>query len=219
LRSKPFTSQSPLCVSSTLKLHEFIGSKIPPYAILSHTWGEEEVSFQGLQSGNLNVAEKKGFDKIKKCCRIAAEDGFAFAWVDTCCINKTSSAEPSEAINSMFRWCQRAEVCYAYLADIPSNENPRREWPAFRTSRWFTRGWILQELIAPVHVTFLRCDWQEIGSRLSLQYLVPEITKVHLGALMGGYLDLLERCSENVVGLKSNNDKRRRYCVLFDGNF
>jgi hypothetical protein len=79
-------------------------------------------------------------------------------------------------------------------------------------------GWILQELIAPAHVTFFGCDWQEIGSRLNLQGLVPEITKIHLGALVGGYLDLLERCSENVVGLKSN-DKRRRYCVLFDGNF
>ncbi|KAN0094111.1 HET domain containing protein [Hyaloscypha variabilis] len=140
--------------STNFELHEFIGSQIPQYAILSHTWGEEEISFQELQRNVPEVKEKKGFDKIRQCCRVAAEDGFEYAWVDTCCIDKTSSAELSEAINSMFRWYQRAEVCYAFLADVPSDEDPQKEGSAFRKSRWFTRGWTLQELIAPAHVTF-----------------------------------------------------------------
>jgi hypothetical protein len=131
--------------STTLKLHEFIGSQIPQYAILSHTWGDEEVSFQELQSNIPGVREKKGFDKTKQCCRIAVEDGFEYTWVDTCCIDKTSSAELSEAINSMFRWYQRAEVCYAFLADVPPDEDLKKEGSAFRKSRWFTRCWTLQE--------------------------------------------------------------------------
>jgi hypothetical protein len=175
--------------STTLKLHEFIGRKIPPYAILSHTWDDEEVSFQELQSGL--AAEKKGFKKIKECCRIAAEDGFEYAWVDTCCIDKTSSAELSEAINSMFRWYRNAEVCYAFLSDVPSDEDPQEEGSAFRYSRWFTRGWTLQELIAPAHLTFLGSDWEDIGSKLSLQALVSKITKIDPRALTegSGYLD------------------------------
>jgi hypothetical protein len=169
--------------STTLKLHEFIGSQIPPYAILSHTWGEEEVSFQELQGGN--AVEKKGFEKIKRCCEIATEDGFEYAWVDTCCIDKTSSAELSEAINSMYRWYQKAEVCYAFLSDVPSDEDPDKEGSAFRKSRWFTRGWTLQELIAPLHVQFLGRDWKDIGSKLSLQNVISEITKIQTGALLG----------------------------------
>ncbi|KAE9368292.1 HET-domain-containing protein [Stipitochalara longipes BDJ] len=171
--------------STALKLHEFVGSQIPPYAILSHTWGEEEVSFQDLQSNVSEIREKKGFNKIKQCCRIAAEDGFEYAWVDTCCIDKTSSAELSEAINSMFRWYQQAEVCYAFLADVPSDEDPQTLGSAFRRRRWFTRGWTLQELIAPTHVTFLGSDWEDIGSKLSLLELISGITKIQTEALDG----------------------------------
>jgi hypothetical protein len=67
--------------STTLKLREFFGSEIPPYAILSHTWGEDEVSLNELQAGN--VRQKKGFQKIERCCKIAAENGYEYAWVDT----------------------------------------------------------------------------------------------------------------------------------------
>jgi Heterokaryon incompatibility protein (HET) len=169
--------------STTLKLHEFIGSQIPPYAILSHTWGEEEVSFQELSAGTL--VEKKGFEKIKRCCEIAAGDGFEYAWVDTCCIDKTSSAELSEAINSMFRWYKEAEVCYAFLSDVPSDEEPELLHSAFRKSRWFSRGWTLQELIAPVHVLFLSRDWKEIDTKWNLQTLLSKITSIHTKALVG----------------------------------
>jgi hypothetical protein len=91
--------------TATLNLHEFIGDKIPPYAILSHTWGEEEVSLQEMQSGEATGidVQKAGYQKIKKCCKTGAADGYEYVWIDTCCIDKTSSAELSEAINSMFR--------------------------------------------------------------------------------------------------------------------
>ena len=169
--------------STTLKLHEFIGSQIPPYAILSHTWDKEEVSCQELSAGT--AVEKKGFEKIKRCCEIAAGDGFEYAWVDTCCIDKTSSAELSEAINSMFRWYQEAEVCYAFLSDVPSDEKPESLDSAFRKSRWFRRGWTLQELIAPVHVLFLSRVWKEIGTKWNLQTLLSKITSIQTKALVG----------------------------------
>lgn len=105
--------------------------------------------------------------------------------MDTCCIDKTSSAELSEAINSMYRWYQKAEVCYAFLSDVPSSEDPHKEESAFRKSRWFTRGWTLQELIAPVHLTFFGSDWEDIGSKLNLKVLISAITKVDARALAG----------------------------------
>jgi hypothetical protein len=87
--------------TETLEVREFIGSHIPPYAILSHTWGHDEVSLHDMLSGNATA--KQGYEKIKRCCETAISDGFKYAWVDTCCIDKTSSAELSEAINSMYR--------------------------------------------------------------------------------------------------------------------
>jgi hypothetical protein len=106
-----------------------------------------------------------GYSKIKQCCAQAALDGYKYAWIDSCCIDKTSSAEFSEAINSMFEWYRDAQVCYAYLADVPSGEDPRLENSAFRRSKWFTRGWTLQELLAPSMVKFFNQDWVAIGMK------------------------------------------------------
>jgi hypothetical protein len=61
---------------------------------------------------------KQGYKKIIAICDLARKDGYRHAWVDTCCIDKSSSAELSEAINSMFTWCWDACVCYAYLSDL-----------------------------------------------------------------------------------------------------
>jgi hypothetical protein len=105
--------------STTLELREFTETEIPPYAILSHTWGKDEVSFEDMQNGD-DAKKKKGYSKIQRRCEIAASDGFEYAWVDTCCIDKTSSSELSEAINSMYQWYQKAEVCYVYLSDCTS---------------------------------------------------------------------------------------------------
>ena len=132
--------------------------KIPRYAILSHTWGpdEDEITFEDLDAGQYRT--KAGFAKLEFCAEQARKDGLKYIWIDTCCIKKSDSAELSEAITSMFRWYRQAEKCYVYLADVPDlkrnhDGSPRRtEEEALRGSRWFTRGWTLQELIAPQYV-------------------------------------------------------------------
>jgi hypothetical protein len=173
--------------TATLNLHEFIGDKIPPYAILSHTWGEEEVSLQEMQSREATGIDiqKAGYQKIKKCCKTSATDGYEYVWIDTCCIDKTSSAELSEAINSMFRWYKMAEVCYSFLSDCPSGDHPTKEDSAFARSRWFTRGWTLQELIAPTNLIFFNRDWVDIGTRCSLREKLTPITGIHSGVFAG----------------------------------
>lgn len=120
--------------TSTGLFEEFIGSNIPKYAILSHTWEEEEVSFQDFYEPN--VSKRKGYAKIMKTCEIARTSGIDYAWVDTCCIDKKSSAELTEAINSMFKWYQRAEICYVYLCDISVSRPMKKD---LEKARWFTR--------------------------------------------------------------------------------
>lgn len=114
----------------TRLLEEYVGSNVPSYAILSHTWDEDEVSFQQYNSGDFKG--RRGYNKIHMTCVTAEEEGLSYAWVDTCCINKSSSAELSEAINSMFRWYQRSTACYVYLADLPKGANWREELPKCR---------------------------------------------------------------------------------------
>jgi len=123
----------------TRRLEEFFGDAIPPYAILSHTWGHDEVVFKDFETEEHR--KKQSYVKIEGCCLEAKKHGFSFVWVDTCCIDKSSSAELSEAINSMFQWYQAASVCYAYLEDVPPGEDPYQFGTAFRKSRWHTRGW------------------------------------------------------------------------------
>jgi Heterokaryon incompatibility protein (HET) len=92
-----------------LSLHEFNDSdKIPPYAILSHTWGKDEVTLDDIK--NDSSKHKAAYAKIQNSCRLAANDGLQFVWIDTCCINKSSSAELSEAINSMFKWYEHSKM-------------------------------------------------------------------------------------------------------------
>jgi Cdc6-like AAA superfamily ATPase len=163
--------------------------KLPPYAILSHTWGGQEVTFDDLQSHK--GKDKAGFKKIQFCAQQAERDSLHYFWVDTCCIDKSSSAELSEAINSMFRWYHNAERCYVYLADVSSSssdgdgEETRRWKPAFRKSRWFTRGWTLQELIAPTSVEFFSKEEERLGDKKSLEQTIHEITGIPLKALRG----------------------------------
>jgi hypothetical protein len=99
-------------------------------------------------------------------------------WIDSCCIDKSSSAELSEAINSMFKWYENSQVCYTYLNDVPVGEDHERENSAFRNSKWFTRGWTLQELLAPQTVVFFSHGWFEIGTRTSLGPLISAITNI-----------------------------------------
>jgi hypothetical protein len=153
-------------------LEEFIGDDIPEYAILSHTWEKDEISLQEFQrltdpdfanDPKTSVGKAKaGFIKIRGCVELAASKGIPYAWVDTCCIDKTSSADLTESINSMYRWYANSKVCFAYLVDVESDGWMKGRW---MESRWFTRGWTLQELIAPPEVEFYRHSWDPVGTK------------------------------------------------------
>jgi hypothetical protein len=169
--------------TSNFQLEEFPENQTPAYAILSHTWGKEEVLFADMQRGN--TEGMAGYDKIRYSCAQAAADGLQYVWVDTCCIDRSSSAELSEAINSMYPWYQKAYRCYAYLADVHGDVDPQDKNSAFAKSRWFTRGWTLQELIAPSDLVLYSTDWVEIGSKTVLCNTLSEITGIDVDILEG----------------------------------
>ncbi|ORY08491.1 heterokaryon incompatibility [Clohesyomyces aquaticus] len=179
----------------TYSLDEYIGKNIPPYAVLSHTWGpdSDEVSFKDVRKGK--GKSKAGYQKIHFCAKQAAADGLQHFWVDTCCIDKSSSAELTEAINSMFRWYQHSTKCYVYLADVSvkglgANDLSRamtwQTWrAAFQRSRWFTRGWTLQELLAPISVVFFSAEGEKLGDKHSLLQEIHDTSHVPPEALQG----------------------------------
>jgi hypothetical protein len=165
----------------TLTLREFFDTSIPDYAILSHTWGNEEVIFADMQNGNATA--KEGFNKIKLCCNQALLDGFDYVWIDTCCIDKSSSAELSEAINSMWKFYKDADICYVYLQDYEADleqleDQQSPSFQAFAKCRWFTRGWTLQELIAPIQMAFYDESWIQFGSKFSLCKQLCHVTGI-----------------------------------------
>jgi Heterokaryon incompatibility protein (HET) len=173
-------------------LTEFVGDNIPPYAILSHTWGAdgEEVTFKDLVDHT--GKSKAGYTKIQFCGEQAASDGLQYFWIDTCCIDKSSSAELTEAINSMFRWYRGAVKCYVYLSDVSIRDCDKNDHSsqftlesAFQESRWFTRGWTLQELVAPTSVEFFSLEGKRLGDKKSLERQVHEITGIAIQALQG----------------------------------
>jgi len=168
----------------SFSLTQFTGNVIPSYAILSHTWeaGDQEVTFQDL--ANVLGISKMGYRKTRFCSEQAKKDELQYFWVDSCCIDKSSSAELSEAINSMFRWYRDAAKCYVYLSDVSAKRHPIWE-TAFRQSRWFTRGWTLQELLAPRLVEFFSQEGERLGSKDSLKQQIYEITGIAIDALQG----------------------------------
>ncbi|KAF5691361.1 beta transducin [Fusarium circinatum] len=162
------------------RLESFFDKEIPPYGILSHRWGKDEITFQDLTQQPLQELQgRRSFYKIWALLNQAGKDGLSYVWIDTCCIDKSSSAELSEAINSMFRWYQQSEKCYVYLDDFNTSSNceimhyePAENYivldkseTSFFDSLWFTRGWTLQELIAPRNVEFYDKEWVSFGSR------------------------------------------------------
>ncbi|KJR86009.1 uncharacterized protein SPSK_08649 [Sporothrix schenckii 1099-18] len=189
--------------TKTLKLEEYFNN-IPPYAILSHTWGDGEVTFADWCNGLATVRKKEGFRKIELTCQQAAHDGYEYAWVDTNCIDKTSSSELSEAINSMFAWYRDAQVCYVFMKDVvvPGEDGnpmplvtPGEPPPpppggrpkyladpavrrAFKASAWFTRGWTLQELLAPSKVLFFSYEWLPLATKETEGMLISDITDI-----------------------------------------
>lgn len=170
----------------------FVSDDIPPYAILSHRWGAEEVTFKDLADGTCK--NNAGYGKIRFCGEQARRDGLQYFWVDTCCIDKSNSTELAEAINSMFRWYRNAAKCYVYLSDVSrsplglANESNEPWESTFRKSGWFTRGWTLQELIAPASVEFFSKEGELLGNKVSLERHICEITGVPVKALRGGSL-------------------------------
>ncbi|KAF2832234.1 HET-domain-containing protein [Ophiobolus disseminans] len=175
--------------SERLVSTDFRGKTIPPYAILSHRWSDSEVLLEDL--GLDTCKEKAGYRKIEFCAAQAAQDGLQYFWIDTCCINKWDLRERSKAINSMFRWYKDAARCYVFLPDVSvATDAPQSAWEtSFRASEWFTRGWTLQELIAPASVEFFSCEGWRIGNKTSLEPLVREATGIPVEVLRNGPLD------------------------------
>jgi ankyrin repeat protein len=209
--------------SGKLSLVEHVGRDIPPYAILSHTWGadSEEVTFRDLTGGT--GSGKVGHRKLTFCGKQARTDNIQYFWVDTCCIDKSSSAELTEAINSMFQWYQNANKCYVYLSDVsvdssvPSDIPSQQTWKqAFKESRWFTRGWTLQELIAPKSVEFFSAECQRLGTRTSLLQEIHDITGVPIQAFQEtplSYFSVDERMSWTEKR-KTKREEDAAYCLL-----
>jgi hypothetical protein len=176
-------------------LTEFVGETIPRYAILSHTWGadHDEVTLADLEKDT--GTSKAGYRKLQFCADQAAKHGLRYFWVDTCCIDKSSSAELTEAINSMFAWYRDAARCYVYLSDVSmgrltSGPPAQQDWySAFQQSRWFTRDWTIQELVAPVSVEFFSVEGQRFGNKYSLLQELHGMTGISVEALRGSPLD------------------------------
>jgi hypothetical protein len=194
---------------------------IPRYAILSHTWGadDDEVTFKDLQNGSGKI--KAGYHKIVFCGEQARRDGLQYFWVDTCCIDKANHTELSEAIASMFRWYLDAVKCYVYLSDVlghnDDNFQTQRTWKSeFRKSRWFTRGWTLQELIAPASVEFFSQERKHLGDKITLEQQIYEITQIPVAALRGTPLSHFS-VNERMRWTANRNTKRKEdkaYCLM-----
>lgn len=184
--------------NGAFRLQSFSDQNLPTYAILSHTWHEDntqEIDFQDV--GNGVGSDKTGWAKLQFCADRSAKDGLRWFWIDTCCIDKRNAVELSTAINSMFRWYQQSARCYVYLPDVSLSDANQQSpegrlesgWEsAFRRSRWFTRGWTLQELVAPSLVEFYDSSGERLGNKESLSTIIRDITGICDLALQGSPL-------------------------------
>ncbi|KAL5373607.1 hypothetical protein DPSP01_012606 [Paraphaeosphaeria sporulosa] len=203
-----------------LVLTDFRGKTIPPYAILSHRWSDSEILFEDIASGAYKDRQE-GYRKLEFCAKQATQDSLQFFWIDTCCINRWDLRERSKAINSMFQWYKNSTRCYVFLSDVSlstaTDSSQRSDWEAaFRESVWFTRGWTLQELIAPISVEFFTYEGQRIGDKASLDELLYEITSIPLEALRNCPLDHFpiyerERWAKNRI---TKEEEDIVYCLL-----
>ncbi|MBE3043755.1 HET domain-containing protein [Candidatus Bathyarchaeota archaeon] len=193
--------------ATTLRLETSNPGTEPPYAILSHRWTDSEILFDDIENGTAHT--KRGFAKLRGCCDVALREGLTHVWIDTCCIDKSSSAELAEEINSMFRWYSRAKICYAYLHDATGDQD-------YLDSEWFDRGWTLQELIAPGTVDFYAGDWTKFGSRSILSQSLSAKTGIAKEYLHGADLrgaSIAERMSW-AAGRKTARPEDTAYCLL-----
>jgi hypothetical protein len=193
---------------------EYFDRAIPPYAILSHTWGKisQEVTLRDMMEDK--AFQKVGYQKIEFCREKAAQDNLRYFWVDTCCIDKTSSAETQDAINSMFKWYKNAARCYVYLDDVSTRTSQLNT--VFRNSIWFTRAWTLQELIAPSSVEFFSREGVSLGSKRSRIAEIHRTTGIPIDALHGATMSVFsvdERMSW-AKGRKSRREEDEAYALL-----
>ncbi|KAK7181981.1 kinesin light chain [Paraphaeosphaeria sporulosa] len=203
-----------------LVLTDFRGKTIPPYAILSHRWSDSEILLEDIASG-VYKDRQDGYRKLEFCAKQATQDNLQFFWIDTCCIDRWDLHERSKSINSMFQWYKNATRCYVFLSDVSlptaTESSQRSKWEAlFRASAWFTRGWTLQELIAPVSVQFFTYEGQRIGDKASLDELIHGITSIPLEALRNCPLDHFniserQRWAENRT---TTEEEDIIYCLL-----
>ena len=207
-------------VDRRAKVLDFADDRETEYAILSHRWVGQEVDLDEMvglakmdKKERDEIRKRDGYQKILHSCKQAQKDGYEWLWVDTCCIDKRSSAELSEAINSMYRWYENAKVCYAFLHDVPdpclptASDDKRylgsKGWP-----EWFSRGWTLQELIAPSNVQFLNKDWQSIGDKRTLAPTLRNITGIPEHILIHG-LDGNRPCVAQIISWAADRTTTR----------
>ncbi|KAI5992803.1 heterokaryon incompatibility protein-domain-containing protein [Pisolithus albus] len=204
---------------------EQLDDKTEEYAILSHRWGTEVDYYEmtGLmkmdEQDKDEIRSRDGYQKIIKCCEQAKKDGYRWLWIDTCCINKHSSAELSEAINSMYRWYRNSQMCYVYLHDVdepafPTEQNFSRFGKSNGWPEWFSRGWTLQELIAPRKAVFFNKNWVSIGTKQDLTLTLKDITGIPKDVLSDGQIlrstNLLERpCIAHIMSWAADRETTR----------
>jgi hypothetical protein len=174
---------------------------------------EGEVLFEDFKQGT--EQQKRGYRKIKNFCKYVYHQ---YVWIDTCCIDKSSSAELSEAINSMFNWYHYAEVCFVYLN---TKTGPELSTDELRSSRWISRGWCLQELVAPGQVKFFNRDWKMCGTRRQLAKKLHQVTNIEFELLDREIFDRLDFESFSIakrmswaVNRKTTRPEDIAYCLL-----
>ena len=207
-------------VDRRAKVLEFGDDEVAEYAILSHRWIEQEVDYNEVvklakmdEEERSEIRQRDGYQKILQSCEQAKKDGYKWLWVDTCCIDKRSSAELSEAINSMYRWYENSSICYAYLHDVhgssfPTARNNERYPKSKGWPEWFSRGWTLQEMIAPMDLQFFNKDWHPIGDKGILAPTLQTITRVPQNILKGG-LSSNRPCVAQIMSWAANRTTTR----------
>ncbi|THV01249.1 HET-domain-containing protein [Dendrothele bispora CBS 962.96] len=215
----------------SLKLKDFEdGVSIPHYAILSHTWGAEEIGYHDFDqlffedSENWSVfvegvemyeqhqgtKAKPAYHKIVEACIKALSDGVEYLWVDTCCIDQEDQTDVHRNVKNMYSYYRNSRICYAYLVDMGHQSS-------FGQSRWFTRGWTLQELLAPPEVIFFDSNWGYIGSRTVLCAEISGVTGIPEDIVRGSTsfrdVDVQERMSWSVLR-KTSRSVDRAYCLF-----
>ena len=203
------------------KVLEFRDDEATEYAILSHRWIDPtEVDYEEMidlakmdREERDEICGRLGYKKIVNTCQQAKQDGYEWVWIDTCCIDKRSSAELSEAINSMYRWYENAKTCYAYLHDVdgpslPTEEDKEKYHKSNGWPEWFSRGWTLQEMIAPRNLQFFNKHWQPIGDKKGLAQDLRWITGVPVHILSDG-LEGNHPCVAQIISWAANRTTTR----------